>query len=61
METTKEVICPYCGQAQVLFLDISVRRQQYIEDCQVCCQPVELTVTVEGEDEISIEARRSDE
>ncbi|MBZ5538211.1 MAG: CPXCG motif-containing cysteine-rich protein [Acidobacteriia bacterium] len=61
MEIAREMICPYCGQAQVLFVDISVRLQQYIEDCQVCCQPMEMSVTVEGEDEISIEARRSDE
>jgi cysteine-rich CPXCG protein len=61
METTHEVICPYCGQTQDIFVDISIGHQQYIEDCQVCCRPMELSIAVEGEDEISLEARRSDE
>lgn len=61
METTYELICPYCGQAQTIFIDISVRRQNYVEDCQVCCQPIDLALTVEGEDDVRVEARRGDE
>jgi Cysteine-rich CPXCG len=61
METTREVICPYCGQIQTIFLDLSVPHQDYIEDCQVCCQPIEFRVTVEREGGISVEARRGDE
>lgn len=61
MQTTYEVVCPYCGQAQFIFLDISVRHQQYVEDCQVCCRPLELSVTVVGEDEILVDVRMSDE
>jgi hypothetical protein len=40
LETTAEVMCPYCGETITLFLDLSVEEQAYIEDCSVCCQPM---------------------
>jgi hypothetical protein len=36
-------ICPYCWQEISMLLDNSVS-QTYIEDCEVCCNPIELTV-----------------
>ena len=32
--------CPYCGESITLLLDLSVNDQDYIEDCEVCCQPM---------------------
>jgi hypothetical protein len=32
-----------------MLLDISVRRQTYVEDCEVCCNPIEITYAVEGD------------
>lgn len=40
LETTAEVTCPHCGETILLFLDLSVESQSYIEDCSVCCQPM---------------------
>ncbi len=34
--------CPYCGEQQWILIDPSVESQKYIEDCQVCCQPMEI-------------------
>ena len=35
-----EVSCPYCGETSTIALDPgSGTHQQYVEDCQVCCQP----------------------
>jgi len=31
-----------------MLLDISVPQQRYIEDCEVCCNPIEISFTVEG-------------
>ena len=28
-------------------MDPSIRRQGYIEDCQVCCRPMTLQVTID--------------
>ena len=32
-----------------MVLDLSVRRQTYVEDCEVCCNPIEITYTVEDD------------
>jgi hypothetical protein len=40
LETTADLMCPYCGETITLLLDLSVEEQTYIEDCSVCCQPM---------------------
>jgi hypothetical protein len=30
-----------------MVLDLSVRRQSYVEDCEVCCNPIEISYTAE--------------
>ena len=35
-----------------MVLDTSVPRQTYVEDCEVCCQPIELSYAIK-DDEIS--------
>ncbi|MBA6315190.1 CPXCG motif-containing cysteine-rich protein [Cellulophaga baltica] len=35
--------CPYCWEEISMLLDTSVQQQTYIEDCEVCCNPIELT------------------
>ncbi|MEN1785506.1 MAG: CPXCG motif-containing cysteine-rich protein [Bacteroidota bacterium] len=36
--------CPYCGEPISFLLDQSVPAQSYVEDCEVCCNPIEVTV-----------------
>jgi hypothetical protein len=43
----KVVDCPYCGEQIELVVDCSVSQQTYIEDCQVCCRPMIVAVTVD--------------
>ena len=44
MQSFIELQCPYCGEWIDLALDPSVEAQQYVEDCQVCCRPMLVTV-----------------
>jgi len=60
METV-HIDCPYCGERIELAIDCSVGNQEYIEDCQVCCQPINVHVTVSDEGLPQVEARRDDE
>ena len=53
--------CPYCGEALEIAVDAAAARQQYIEDCQVCCQPIQLRITMDRDGQPSVEARREDE
>jgi len=32
-----------------MVLDVSVGRQTYVEECEVCCNPIEVTYTVEDD------------
>ena len=53
--------CPYCGERLEIIVDSSVRRQEYIEDCQVCCKPISLSICMSDEGQPSIEVRSQDE
>jgi hypothetical protein len=40
------VECPYCGETNIIALDPgSGPRQEYVEDCQVCCRPWQVAVS----------------
>jgi Cysteine-rich CPXCG len=32
-----------------MVLDLSVRRQIYVEDCEVCCNPIEISYSVQDD------------
>ena len=40
-----------------MVVDLSVRRQTYVEDCEVCCKPIEISFTVEGDEVDNFHAR----
>lgn len=45
-----EIQCPYCGESIELLVDPSAGGQRYIEDCSVCCRPIELALVHDGAD-----------
>ncbi|MEH6650547.1 MAG: CPXCG motif-containing cysteine-rich protein [Motiliproteus sp.] len=45
----RRVICPWCSAGFTLLIDPSLEEQDYLEDCQVCCQPILLDVVVDCE------------
>jgi hypothetical protein len=49
--------CPYCWEEISMVLDPSVRNQSYIEDCEVCCHPIEVRYSMEGGEIGNFEAR----
>jgi hypothetical protein len=50
----RKIACPYCGETIEVFLDCSVDEQNYIEDCQVCCRPIEFNVSVDMDGDVSV-------
>ena len=48
------VRCPYCGETFEALVDGSVPRQEYIEDCEVCCRPITFDVSVGGDGEVFV-------
>jgi len=53
-----EIICPFCGEPNTIWIDPSGgASQSYVEDCQVCCQAWQVTVRLDddGEPEVTVE------
>lgn len=55
------IACPYCGEENELVLDISVSRQEYIEDCSVCCRPMVVTFTENDDGRLNVMVRTEEE
>ncbi len=43
------VECPYCGEPFGTTVDLTAGSTSYVEDCQVCCQPIELSVEIDDD------------
>jgi Cysteine-rich CPXCG len=41
------VECPYCGESFETPVDTSSGSARYVEDCQICCQPIEFSLEVD--------------
>lgn len=46
--TDRSISCPYCGESISILLDLSAGEQSYVEDCQVCCQPMQVSFEVDA-------------
>jgi hypothetical protein len=55
------VDCPYCGEAFDSQADASAGSCFYVEDCQICCQPIEMQLHVNEDGTLrELIARRGD-
>ena len=51
----RRIHCPFCGESMTIVLDFSAGDQSYIEDCQVCCQPMQISFELDGEDLVGLQ------
>ncbi|USD26170.1 CPXCG motif-containing cysteine-rich protein [Flagellimonas marinaquae] len=49
--------CPYCWETISFLLDSSVSEQIYIEDCEVCCNPIEATAKFQNREMVFFNAQ----
>jgi hypothetical protein len=57
-----DVQCPYCGETIPVVVDEGGgASQRYVEDCSVCCRPVEMSVQESGDGAFTVVATRSDD
>lgn len=56
-----EIQCPYCGERIEISVDCSLENQSYIEDCQVCCRPIEIAVAMDEAGKPSVEVSSEDD
>jgi len=59
MEILQTVLlqCPNCWEQVEIVVDCSVEAQEYVEDCDVCCSPMVISVTSTDADTVEVEAR----
>tara|TARA_B110000014_G_C19722475_1_gene377569 strand:- start:416 stop:604 length:189 start_codon:yes stop_codon:yes gene_type:complete len=57
----KESYCPYCGESISLLVDSSIESQEYVEDCQVCCSPILISIDIDHNGNILMNTRRENE
>lgn len=53
--------CPYCGEPIELQVDTSAGDQDYIEDCFVCCRPIQVRVHLDTNGAPSVSLRDENE
>lgn len=56
----QEIQCPYCGELIEMQIDGSAGDQAYFEDCSVCCSPIKVRVSFDG-DGGRLEVEREDD
>lgn len=56
MEIEHFFTCPYCWEEISFVLDASIEGQSYIEDCEICCQPIQIRYGVEDFEIVDFEA-----
>lgn len=44
--------CPYCWENISMLLDTSLTNTSYIEDCEVCCRPIQISTTFNNQSEL---------
>ena len=55
------VRCPWCGERLATRVDLTTADASYIEDCEVCCRPIEFSVELDpGGALVSVGVRRLD-
>jgi transcription elongation factor Elf1 len=53
--------CPYCWQNQLKIVDPSIENQNFIEDCEVCCNPIDFYITVENNEVVFFNSKKIDQ
>jgi hypothetical protein len=60
MTETIAIHCPYCGESYETVVDLSAGSQRYVEDCAVCCRPIEIALRVGDDGELIDVSTRTD-
>lgn len=57
-----EWICQYCGVENSVWVDLTIEgKQDFVEDCRICCRPNRIIVVRDYDGNVMIEARPIDE
>jgi len=52
--------CPYCWENISMLFDTSVAHQTYYEDCEVCCNPIEIQANFKNFELTNLKTQKTD-
>jgi hypothetical protein len=55
-----DFLCPYCGSVNALMAD-QLLESRILQDCEVCCRPITITVRTQGGKVVEIDVRQENE
>lgn len=58
---TIEIECPYCGETVELVIDVSGGAQKYVEDCEVCCRPMNVSIVIGKDGTPTVNTKHEDD
>lgn len=51
----KTITCPYCWENFSIFIEPSSEVGEiYVEDCYICCRPIEIYITTKSDEAVEI-------
>lgn len=56
METL--VTCPFCGEPTAVTVDDEAGRHVFVQDCDVCCHPIQIRAVVGADGEVTVDPER---
>lgn len=59
LEQTVTISCPYCGEVVTTSVDTSQGGFSTIEDCQVCCRPMQIGIECTAGEITSVDVQRA--
>ena len=54
-----QITCPYCWEVYSLYLEAEATRVELIEDCQICCHPIQLRLEMGFDGEALLQVDRA--
>jgi Cysteine-rich CPXCG len=62
LEDNENFFCPHCGVPNNLYVDLTGgSRQEFVVDCEVCCSPILVRISVRGGEIVSVSVRKENE
>lgn len=50
LEEGRTFACPYCMSPNLVMIDVTAgEEQQFVQDCEVCCQPIALSIRIDDQ------------
>ncbi len=57
----QDIQCPYCGESISVLIHPSEAGTEYVEDCQVCCRPIEFSLIEDIDGAVMLQVRTDHE